>query len=144
MYGTAQVFADVGAGLLTIAGGIAAYRAIASLSVTFATPTFGWILGSNGTMIWGVTGSTATTITGAQIIKGTFTVFMVGKSGDFLKALQNAQREFRQNRDFKNWFHKVYKEKYKITRGGRSNPDMGAEEILEAFEQWIELGRPTL
>ena len=92
-YGTAQVFADIGASALTIAGGISAYRAIASLSMTIVRPTFGWIMGSNGMMMWGVTGTATNTITGAPIataIAGIGSlVFMTGGGFEKMKGDNN-------------------------------------------------------
>ena len=58
--------------------------------------------------------------------------------GTFIRHLHRLHRTFR------NWFHKVYKQKYGIPGGGRSNPVMGIEEILEALKMGLELGGPSV
>jgi len=145
-YGTAEGLANFGTALLTVAGGIAAVRAIAALSVSFEFAFSGPMLalagfGSNGGGI-ALTG----TITGTQVLLGigAVSVYRTGNSGEYLDGIQQAMQQFRSNRQFQNWFHKYYKQKYGTSGGGRTNPDMVAADIREAWEMWIELGRPML
>ena len=73
----------------------------------------------------------------------------VGKS---LKALKKAGRIAKQtkrqadkalkNKKFSEWFHQVYKEQQKMPGGGIHNPNLPDEEVLEALEEWISLGKP--
>ncbi len=61
-----------------------------------------------------------------------------------LDRLQNAKREFQKNRNFKNWFHKEYKEDLGFGGGGRNNPDLPIEDIADALDEWVDLGKPKL
>jgi hypothetical protein len=63
-------------------------------------------------------------------------------TGDFLDRLQQANRQFGQNKRFRNWFHKVWKQDQGIPGGGRNNPDLPPESILEAYEEWLSQGQP--
>ncbi len=44
------------------------------------------------------------------------------------------------DKKFKKYFHRRYKKDEKIPRGGRDNPDMFDEEVLEAWEEYKDLG----
>lgn len=63
-------------------------------------------------------------------------------TADALTRTQEAMKEFQQNTDFRRWWHKNYKSDQKITDGNTHNPDLGAAEILEGFEEWVRNGRP--
>ena len=57
-----------------------------------------------------------------------------------------AEKKAKQNlndRKFRNWFHKNYKNKQGMGGGGRNNPDMDAEEVNDAWSEWNSLGRPN-
>jgi hypothetical protein len=62
--------------------------------------------------------------------------------GGDLTARQQAMDAFRSNRTFSNWFHKVYKQKMGLSGGGVNNPDMSAEDILDAYQEWMTSGKP--
>jgi hypothetical protein len=55
--------------------------------------------------------------------------------------MRDAKEALRKNDDFRKWFHKNYAPEMK---GGSldENPDLPDEDILDAFLEWLELGRP--
>jgi len=59
-----------------------------------------------------------------------------------LDQLQEATDAFRKNKKFRRWWHRVYKKSQKIPRGGRHNPDLGQEAILDGYLDWLHLGKP--
>ncbi len=93
VYGTAQGLADAGTTLLTVAGGMAAVRTIAGLSASFTMPAYGWVLGSNGTLVWGMTGTTGLSMTGTQVLQagaaGVVYVYMTREGFEKMKGGDN-------------------------------------------------------
>jgi RHS repeat-associated protein len=64
-------------------------------------------------------------------------------AGDILDRRQEAVREFQQNTDFRRWWHKNYKADQKFGGGmGSQNPDLGPDQILEGYDEWVRAGRP--
>jgi hypothetical protein len=57
------------------------------------------------------------------------------------QCMRDAKEALRKNDDFRKWFHKNYAPEMK---GGSldENPDLPDEDILDAFLEWLELGRP--
>ncbi|MCF8883940.1 RHS repeat-associated core domain-containing protein, partial [Erythrobacter sp. SN021] len=51
--------------------------------------------------------------------------------GDARRALSNKQ--------FRRWFHQVYKRQQGIPGGGRNNPDMTPSEVMDAYDEWQEM-----
>jgi RHS repeat-associated protein len=43
------------------------------------------------------------------------------------------------NREFRRWFHQTYKQQQGISGGGRDNPDMTPEEVMDAYDEWKQL-----
>jgi RHS repeat-associated protein len=66
------------------------------------------------------------------------------QAGDTLDRLQEAKRQFQKNSDFRNWAHKEFMEDLKMGGGGRRNPNMPDSMIADAYEEWLQLGRPHL
>ncbi len=66
------------------------------------------------------------------------------RTGDMLDRLQEAKRQFQKNRDFRNWAHKEFMEDMKMAGGGRRNPDIPDSMIADAYDEWLELGKPKL
>ena len=64
------------------------------------------------------------------------------RGGEFLDELKNAKDAFRNDKDFRRWWHRNYKTHQKIPGGGRKNPDLPDEDILHGYLEWIELGKP--
>jgi len=62
--------------------------------------------------------------------------------GDELDELQEALDAFRRNPDFRRWWHKEYKGDQGMSGGGKKNPDMCKDDILDGFKEWIDLGKP--
>jgi len=49
------------------------------------------------------------------------------------------------NKAFRRWFHKVYKRDQKTTcdgPNGRKNPDLGDDDIKDAWDEWNQNGKP--
>ncbi len=74
--------------------------------------------------------------------------YIIGEAGIIVHNAdceKKAKRLINTNRSFRNWFHKVYKNDQGFGDGGSSrNPDLGAEEILDAFDEWESLGKPDI
>ena len=106
----------------------------------------GGTIAVGGTATTTLTWTTVGTLTGTEIMTaitgGAVTAHMVGNSGEYLDWAQKVAREFDRNLVFKKWFHRVYKVKYKITGGGRHNPNMHIDDVIEAYEMWLKYGRP--
>jgi hypothetical protein len=64
------------------------------------------------------------------------------KAGDVLDRLQEAKRQFQTNKEFRNWAHKEFMEDMKMGGGGRRNPDIPDSMIADAYDEWLELGKP--
>ncbi len=64
--------------------------------------------------------------------------------GNALDRLQEAKRQFQKNRDFRNWAHKDFMEDMKMGGGGRRNPDIPDSMIADAYEEWLQLGKPKM
>jgi RHS repeat-associated protein len=62
----------------------------------------------------------------------------------FEKLLKEAQRELRQNKDFRRWFHREFKPGELASDGTSTNLDLTEEQLVDAFQEWIELGKPTV
>ena len=58
------------------------------------------------------------------------------------RELKEAENELRRNKDFRNWFHRNYKADVVKPVGDRSNPDLDRDQVREAYEEWIECGKP--
>ena len=58
-----------------------------------------------------------------------------------LELIQEAQRQFDRNQDFKKWAHTYYKKNMKMGGCGRDNPDMDGSMIAEAYEEWLASGK---
>lgn len=58
------------------------------------------------------------------------------------RELKEAEKELRRNRDFRDWFHKEYKGDVGQSVGGKSNPDLGRNNVRDAFEEWRGQGSP--
>lgn len=63
-------------------------------------------------------------------------------SGSDLDRQQEAQREFDKNDDFTNSYHDECKPDVVKGTGGQNNRDGLPEEITDAYEEWIDMGRP--
>jgi len=66
------------------------------------------------------------------------------KAGDVLDRIQEAKRQFQKNKSFRNWAHKEFMEDMKMGGGGRRNPDIPDSMIADAYEEWLQLGKPKL
>jgi hypothetical protein len=55
-----------------------------------------------------------------------------------------AKENLEKNKDFRRWFHKKYKKDNKCPKGDRNNPDMDPDEIIDAWDEWNDLGRPNV
>jgi RHS repeat-associated protein len=58
------------------------------------------------------------------------------------RELKEAENELRRNKDFRNWFHREYKGEMGTSVGNRSNPDLDRNMVRDAYEEWIECGKP--
>jgi len=67
-----------------------------------------------------------------------------GAGGISSKDIKEAEKHLRQNRDFTDWFHRIYKPKNVVPSKGRHNPDMSPEALVEALEEWKDLGKPKV
>jgi hypothetical protein len=54
--------------------------------------------------------------------------------------VKDAEREFRTNPDFRDWFHRNYKPDVVGDDGKTKNPSPTPEEIRDAHEEWTEAG----
>jgi hypothetical protein len=45
-------------------------------------------------------------------------------------------RQALSNREFRRWFHQVYKQQQGFSGGGRSNPDMDHADVIDAYDEW--------
>lgn len=62
----------------------------------------------------------------------------------FERALKEAQRELKRNKDFRRWFHREFKPGELSSDGISHNLDLTEEQLVDAYQEWIELGRPTV
>lgn len=61
------------------------------------------------------------------------------------KASQKAaEKALKTDKDFRRWFHREYKGDQGVSAGGRSNPDLEAEQVAEAYEEWLASGSPKV
>ncbi len=58
------------------------------------------------------------------------------------KDIKEAEGQLRQNKDFKDFFHRNYKPTQVTPKGGKTNPDLSPEEVREAYDEWLSLGKP--
>ncbi len=58
------------------------------------------------------------------------------KAANCARKLNKAKKAFRENKNFKRWFHKQYKPKTKVPGTKRRNPDLSDEDFLDAWEEW--------
>ncbi|MEG3085364.1 RHS repeat-associated core domain-containing protein [Sphingomonas sp. PB2P12] len=45
-------------------------------------------------------------------------------------------RQALNNREFRRWFHQVYKQQQGFSGGGRNNPDMSPADVMDAYGEW--------
>jgi RHS repeat-associated protein len=113
-------------------------------------------------MIQIVSGTAVSTTTANAIITGTLATTEavtaasasnimasrgVGNVGGGNKeTIGEAKRQFAKNIDFRRWFHKEYKPDTKgaSNQYGRHNPDLSDDQLLDAWREWNELGRPKV
>ncbi len=50
--------------------------------------------------------------------------------------------QLRENKGFRRWFHREYKEDVGQGVGDRTNSDLDRDSVREAYEEWNNLGRP--
>jgi hypothetical protein len=50
--------------------------------------------------------------------------------------VQKAKEAFRNNKDFREFFHRKYKPSQKSTSNEKSNPDLGDQAIADAFDEF--------
>jgi len=62
--------------------------------------------------------------------------------GDLGRTVGEAKQAFASNKAFRTWFHRHYKNTMKMSGGGIRNPDLPDKELLEAYLEWIDIGRP--
>jgi hypothetical protein len=65
-----------------------------------------------------------------------------GGGGDE-RAKKFAKRQFNTNPNFRRWFHRNFKGGpggQGIPAGERRNPDLGDQQILEAWEEYVQMG----
>ena len=103
------------------------------------------------TLTAGTVSGISTIIGGAGLIDNISTIMNMTApehgpkyTGDALDRLQEAKRQFQTNRDFRNWAHKEFMEDMKMGGGGSRNPDIPNSMIADAYEEWLQLGRPKL
>lgn len=58
------------------------------------------------------------------------------------RELKEAEQALRRNQDFRRWFHREYKADVGSGVGGRDNPDLDRELVRDAYEEWLNCGRP--
>jgi len=56
--------------------------------------------------------------------------------------IKKAQEAFRRNKQFRKWVHTCYKPKMRTPGAGLRNPDLSEEDMLDAYTEWLELGKP--
>jgi hypothetical protein len=58
------------------------------------------------------------------------------------RELKEAEEALRRNQDFRRWFHREYKADVGSGVGGQDNPDLDRELVRDAYEEWLDCGRP--
>jgi hypothetical protein len=76
------------------------------------------------------------------VIAGAIAGTIIYTSGDDLDDLQDALDAFRNNPDFRRWWHKHWKGDQGFGGGGKKNPDLPIKDILDGWREWIENGAP--
>ena len=51
---------------------------------------------------------------------------------------KEAERALKTDKDFKRWFHKDYKPRVKTGSSDKRNPDMSAERLRDAYEEYLK------
>jgi RHS repeat-associated protein len=57
---------------------------------------------------------------------------------------KEAERALKKNQDFRRWFHREYKADQVSPKGGRNNPDLMPEQVRDAYQEWLESGKPKV
>lgn len=76
-----------------------------------------------------------------------FHTYFVGKAETWVHnscPTPGQARQWLSNRNFRNWFHKVYKAQQNIGGPNNRNDDMDPEDIEDAWMEWNERGRPRV
>lgn len=60
------------------------------------------------------------------------------------REVKEAERALKNNQDFRRWFHREYKADQVIPRGGRTNPDLAPEQVLDAYKEWLQSSMPKV
>jgi hypothetical protein len=60
------------------------------------------------------------------------------------REVKEAERALKENQDFRRWFHREYKADQVSPRGGRTNPDLTPEQVRDAYQEWLESGKPKV
>ena len=56
------------------------------------------------------------------------------------REIKTAKRALRRNKRFRRWFHREFKPDQKVAGGGRENPDLTGQQVLEAYQEWKQIG----
>jgi RHS repeat-associated protein len=71
-------------------------------------------------------------------------VGLVGTTKNQLgRQIKEAERMLRTNKEFKSWFHTNYKRSEGIPIGRKTNSNLDPDLLVDAYEEWIGLGRPN-
>lgn len=57
---------------------------------------------------------------------------------------KEAERALKSNQHFRRWFHREYKADQVMRRGSRTNPDLTAEQVRDAYQEWLQAGMPKV
>src|SRR5690606_10999027 len=60
------------------------------------------------------------------------------------KDAKEAEHALRTNRTFRRWFHREYKPSQVTKEAGRRNPDLTPDQVVEAYREWLQSGKPTV
>ncbi|MEO6602129.1 MAG: hypothetical protein ABIQ16_19770 [Polyangiaceae bacterium] len=64
-----------------------------------------------------------------------------GPRGFSDKQRKAAERALRTDKNFRRWFHREYKGSEGTPDGSRTNPDLSSDQVSEAYEEWLALGK---
>lgn len=56
---------------------------------------------------------------------------------------KEAEKEFRTNPDFREWVHRDFKPSIVGSDGTTTNPDLTPEQIKDAYDEWVDSGKPA-
>lgn len=65
-------------------------------------------------------------------------------SRTFQREVKEAERALKSNQHFRRWFHREYKADQVMRRGSRTNPDLTAEQVRDAHQEWLQSGMPKV